>query len=140
MTEPVLPTLTDVNRAFWEAGLEGTLRFQRCAACGHLRYPISTVCPRCLDGEWTWDAVSGRGKVLSYAVFERAYHPSREGAVPYVVALVQTDEGPRMFSDLVGAAPEDVSVDAPVEVTFEPAPDGSFAIPRFRLADSGGRD
>jgi uncharacterized OB-fold protein len=130
---PLLPTLTDLNRPFWEGGLAGELRFQRCDACGHLRYPISTICPRCLSPEATWTPVSGRGAVLTYAVFHRAYHPSREGRVPYVTALVQLDEGPRMFGDLVGAAPDEVSVGIPVEAVFEPAPDGTFAIPRFRL-------
>ena len=135
MTEPVLPTLTDLNRPFWEGGLAGELRFQRCDACGHLRYPISTICPRCLSGDATWVPVSGRGQVLTYAVFDRAYHPSREGRTPYVVAIVQTEEGPRMISDLVECTPGQVAVDTPLVATFEPVADGTFAIPRFRLAD-----
>ena len=134
LTEPVLPTVTDGNRPFWEAGLAGELRFQRCAACGHLRYPISTTCPKCLSRDASWVPVSGRGRVLTYAVFDRAYHPSREGRIPYVVALVQLEEGPRMFGDLVDAAPADVAVGTPLVVTFDPSPDGTFAIPRFRLA------
>jgi uncharacterized protein len=132
--EPVLPVVNDANRPFWDGGLAGELRFQRCDACRHLRYPISSICPRCLSPEATWTPVSGRGTVLTYAIFDRAYHPSREGRIPYVVALVQLEEGPRMFGDLVDAAPADVSIDAPLEVTFDPAPDGSFAIPRWRLA------
>lgn len=134
MTEPVLPVVNHGNRAFWEGGLSGELRFQRCDACGHLRYPISSVCPRCLSADATWTPVSGRGTVLTYAIFDRAYHPSREGRIPYVVALVQLEEGPRMFGDLVDAAPADVTVDTPVVAVFDPAPDGTFAIPRFRLA------
>ena len=43
--EPVLPTVTDGNRPYWEGGLVGELRLQRCAACGHLRYPISADLP-----------------------------------------------------------------------------------------------
>jgi uncharacterized OB-fold protein len=134
LSHPVLPVVNDGNRAFWEGGLAGELRFQRCAACGHLRYPISSICPRCLSPEAAWTPVSGRGTVLTYAIFDRAYHPSREGRIPYVVALVQLEEGPRMFGDLVDAAPDAVAVDAPVAVMFDPAPDGTFAIPRFRLA------
>ena len=132
--EPVLPAVTDSNRAHWEGGLVGELRLQRCDACGHIRYPISTICPTCLSGDAAWVRVSGRGHVLTYAIFDRAYHPSREGRIPYVVALVQLEEGPRMLGDLVDAAPADVTVDAPLVVTFDRAPDGSFAIPRWRLA------
>ena len=132
--EPVLPIVGDLARPFWEGGLEGELRLQRCADCGHVRYPISTICPRCLSPELSWEPMSGRGTVLTYAIFDRAYHPSREGRLPYVVAIVQLEEGPRMIGDLVDADPARVGIDAPLEVAFDPAPDGTFAIPRWRLA------
>jgi uncharacterized OB-fold protein len=57
---------------------------------------------------------------------------------PYVVALVELDEGPRLISNIVGCAPEDVAIDMPVEVCFEEA--GDFKLPRFaKLGNAGGR-
>ena len=79
----------------------GELRVQRCGACARLRYPAAIVCPDCLSAETEWEAVSGRGTVFSFVVFHRAYHPAREGKVPYTVALIELDEGPIMLSNVV---------------------------------------
>lgn len=130
MADPILPTINELNRPFWDGAAAGELRFQRCAACDHLRYPISPNCPRCLDPGGEWVPVSGRGTVLSYAVFHRSYHPSRADAIPYTVALVQTEEGPRMFSDLLLEDGETVDVGDPLVAAFVPA--GDVVVPRFR--------
>jgi uncharacterized OB-fold protein len=134
MSDPVTPIVGEWNRPFWDAASAGELRFQRCVACGHLRYPIAPICPRCLDARATWDRVSGRGEVLSYVIFRRAYHPSRADQIPYAVALIQTDEGPRMFSDLPAGEEGDIAVGDRVEVEFIPS--GPFAVPRFRRLSS----
>jgi hypothetical protein len=65
--------------------------------------------------------------VFSFVVYRRTYH--RGMPAPYVVALVELDEGPRLISNIVGCAPEDVAIDMPVEVRFEAA--GDFLLPRF---------
>ena len=128
---PVLPVITDENRGFWDAARNGSLAMQRCAACGHLRYPIAPVCPRCLSADFAWTPLSGEGTVLSYVVFDRAYHPAWTARVPYNVALVQLAEGPRMFSNVVGIANDDVRVGMPVRVSFAAPPGSDIAIPRF---------
>jgi hypothetical protein len=58
-SEPIRPTINDVNRPFWDACARGELRLQRCLSCGHLRYPAAIVCPECLSAETEWQAVSG---------------------------------------------------------------------------------
>lgn len=132
MAEPVLPAITDVTRPFWDGAAAGELRFQRCGSCGHLRYPIAPVCPRCLAERATWETMSGDGTILTFVIFHRAYHPSRAETIPYAVALVQTTEGPRMFSDLPAGDEERVTVGADVKVWFDRT-DG-VVVPRFRLA------
>lgn len=127
-----LPTLTADNRPFWESCREGRLCLQRCGGCGHVRYPISPFCPRCLSGEFEWSAVSGRGTVFSYIVFHQAYHPAFKDDLPYNVALVQLDEGPRMYSNIVGTPNNEVRIGDPVEVVFDPVTP-QITIPRFRL-------
>ena len=77
--------------------------------------------------------LSGRGRVFSFVVYRRTYHPAMPA--PYVVALVELDEGPRLISNIVGCAPEDVAIDMPVEVCFEEA--GDFRLPRFAPANRG---
>lgn len=72
--------------------------------------------------------------MFSFVVYRRTYHPGMPA--PYVVALVELEEGPRLISNVVGCAPEDVSIDMPVELRFEEA--GDFKLPRFAKLGSGG--
>jgi uncharacterized protein len=91
-------SLTDELREAW---IDGTLRFQHCAECGHVRYPPSPRCPECLapGGEWRPDA--GTGTVWSFCVYHHLYHRAFTGELPYRVALVELDSGPRLISNLV---------------------------------------
>lgn len=127
-----LPTLNDENRAFWDACRAGRLSLQQCAGCSHIRYPISPFCPRCLSADFAWSAVSGRGTVFSYVVFHRAYHAGFKPDVPYNVALVQLEEGPRLYSNIVGTPNDQVRIGDAVEVVFDAVTD-EVTIPRFRL-------
>jgi uncharacterized protein len=134
--EPILPELTDVNRGFWEAAARGELAVQRCDECGHLRYPLAGVCPRCLSVRWAWSAVSGRATLFSWIVFHNGYHPAWKDRLPYNVALVELDEGPRLFSNLVGTDGTPLEIGMPLQVVFEPS--GGITIPRFAPRNEGG--
>jgi uncharacterized OB-fold protein len=89
------------------------------------------VCPRCLDARFAWEPVSGRGRVFSFVVFHQVYHRAFAADVPYNVALVQLEEGPFMFSNVVGIANDDLRCDLPVTVVFDRVTDG-LTLPRFR--------
>ena len=128
-----LPILNDENRPFWEACREHKLRMQQCDACGHVRFPINHVCPRCLDQAFHWQALSGRGTVFAYVVFHQVYNQAFAQDVPYNVALVQLEEGPRMYSNVVGVAVDAVKVGDALEVSFDRVTD-EVTIPRFRLS------
>ena len=128
---PILPTITDLNRPFWEAAHTGRLVMQRCTSCRYLRYPISAVCPRCLGTGSEWADLSGAGTVLSFTVFHRAYNPAWAERVPYNVALIQLAEGPRMFSNVVGVPNDAITVGMPVRVVFDPVPGTDVVLPRF---------
>lgn len=130
-TKPV-PILGDDNRPFWEAARRNELRMQKCLDCGHIRYPINHVCPKCLSENAEWKQLSGRGEVFSYIVFHQVYHPGFAQDVPYNVAMIQLEEGPRMISNVVGVPNDQVRVGDKVEVTFDKATE-EVTIPRFRL-------
>jgi len=70
--------------------------------------------------------------VFSYVVFHTAYHPGFKADLPYNVALVQLDEGPRMYSNVVGTPNDQVHIGDAVEVVFETAT-AEITIPKFRL-------
>ena len=78
----------------------------------------------------------GRGRVFSFVVYRRTYHPGMPA--PYVVALVELDEGPRLISNIVGCEPEEVAIDMPVEVRFEEAGDFKLAALSKRPDIGGG--
>jgi uncharacterized OB-fold protein len=114
---------------WWQAAAEHRLVVQRCTACGHLRLPPGPLCPRCRSFAHEWCQASGRGTVYTYTVVHRAYVPGLP--VPYVVAVVELEEGPRLTSNVVDTDPATVHVDMPVELVWEDlSPD--LAVPRFR--------
>jgi hypothetical protein len=136
------PPATELTGPFWAGGLSGELRLQQCASCRHIRYPISTICPACWSAEYDWTPLSGRGTVQSHIVFERAYHEAWADQVPYVVALIELDEGPVLVSNVVGVRPSAVHVGQQVRVTFERR-SATAALPQFTPVgggDSGGRE
>ncbi len=121
-------TAEQLSGPFWDACRRGELHLQRCAG-GHLRYPVSIVCPTCLSTEADWERVSGDGEVYSFAVFRHQY--KEDWPVPYTVALVRLAEGPTLISNVVGVEPDAVRVGMPVSVVFE---DG---IPKFTPRGEG---
>ena len=127
MTERAFPVPDAVTRPFWEGVAEGVLRLQRCAACGrHVFYPRA-VCPFCMSTGLAWVEAGGSGRVHSFTVVHRAPAEYRDEA-PYVVALVELDEGVRMMTRLVDVEPAAVSVGMPVEVAIQ----GEPRLPCFR--------
>jgi uncharacterized OB-fold protein len=88
------------------------------------------ACSGCYRQSLEWTPVSGRGSVYSYSVVHRAQTPAFQ--VPYVVAIVELAEGPRMLTSIVDVKPEQVRIGMDVEVAFEPV--GDIALYAFRPA------
>lgn len=125
-----VPRPSPESLPYWQAAREHRLVIQHCDACGQFWFPPSQSCPHCLASNFTWLPASGRGKVFSFVTYHRVYHPAFAKEVPYVVALVELDEGPRLLTNIVGVPPEQVVCDMPVQVTFEDY-DGGIAVPKF---------
>jgi uncharacterized OB-fold protein len=68
--------------------------------------------------------------VFSFVTYQRLYHKGWEGELPYVVAVIALDEGPRILSALTGIAPEDVKCDMAVKVVFDDVTDDA-TLPKF---------
>ncbi len=124
------PVADAVTAPFWEGCGQRELRVQECRACRLRWLPGSVVCPHCWSDAVTWVASTGDGTVVTFAVYHRSYHPAFQPLVPYVVAVVEVAEGPRLVSNVVGVAPERVRVGMPVRVEFQSA--GDIALPVFR--------
>jgi uncharacterized OB-fold protein len=129
--EKPLPRPAPESRPFWEGAKAGKLMLPRCEACGRFWFPPSERCPHCLSTNFQWRETKGEGRIYSFVVYHRVYHPAFEGDVPYVVAIVELDEGPRLLTNIV-APPEKVRCDARVRVQFMEASPG-VVLPKFAL-------
>lgn len=129
-----LPEATPETKEFWEGTKRGELRIQRCRACGKAYFYPRPFCPHCSSRDVEWFTASGRGTLYSYVINHR---PARgfEDMAPYVIAVVELEEGPRMMTNIVGveAKPENLPIDMPVQVTFEQESD-DITLPLFRPA------
>ena len=127
----IVPAMTDLTRPYWEAAREGRLVVQECRGCGQIRHPPLPACPRCHGKDQGWREVSGGGTVYSRTVVRHPTHVALADQVPYVVALVELAEGPRLVTGITGCAPEDVTVGMRVQVTFREVA-GGVVLPYFR--------
>ena len=114
-----LPQPNEASRLFWEGTRAHKLRLQRCRDCGKYIFYPRVICPFCLSEHLDWVTASGKGRVYSYTVVRRAMHPAFQEDVPYVLAIVELDEGPRLTTNIVGVTPEEMRVDMPVQATYD---------------------
>lgn len=131
MSARPIPPVSELTAPYWEAARRGELSVQQCKSCGERPFPPRAHCPACGAGALVWAPVSGRGRVHSYTVAHRAPHPVFAGQLPLVVAIVELEEGPRLVTNVVGCAPEDLAVGLPVEARFEPIDDTDQVLPVF---------
>ncbi|MBI2963376.1 MAG: Zn-ribbon domain-containing OB-fold protein [Deltaproteobacteria bacterium] len=128
-----LPRIDEENRWFWEACARHELVLQRCGGCGELRFYPRGLCPACLSSSVEYVRSSGRGRIHTFTVTYQSQAPGFRDELPYVMAYVDLDEGPRVLSNVVHTPPEEVKIGMAVEVVFEDV-DEDLAIPRFRRA------
>lgn len=126
-----IPVVTDENRPFWEATKRGQLLLQHCRDCGAYRHPANLLCLECNSMAFDWKPASGRGKVYSFVIFHRSYHPGFADDLPYAVACIELQEGPRLMSNVIGIPPEQLRCDMLVEVAFEEI-SKEISLPKFR--------
>jgi uncharacterized OB-fold protein len=118
---------------FWSATRDGRLVVQRCVECGRAQLYARAHCLSC-RGPVEWVDASGEGTVYSYTVIRQNPSRSFRHLLPFVVALVDLDEGPRVMTNVVGRNPDEVRIGARVRVRFEPVSDEA-SLPMFELED-----
>ena len=128
-----LPRVDEETRGFWEALARHELYVQRCRSCGTTRFYPRSVCPACLSSDTEWLRSSGRGTVYSFTVTHQNQAPGFREELPYVLAIVELDEGVRMMTNVVGCAPDAVRVGMPVQVVFEDVT-AEITLAKFRPA------
>jgi uncharacterized protein len=115
----IIPDPGGLTRPYWEQARAGRLVLQHCRGCGHTWHPPLPRCPRCHATDTGWRQASGEGTVYSYTVVHHATHAALADRVPYVIAIVELAEGPRVVTGIRGAEPGQVRVGLPVRAVFE---------------------
>ena len=101
--------------AFWKGVARDELLVQRCGSCDAWVWQPRPICPRCQTPEPAWHAVSGNGSVASWIVERPPVLPAYADMVPFVILLVELDEGVRMIGYLVDDGGELLKTDGAAE-------------------------
>jgi hypothetical protein len=132
-----LPAITAEAKRFWDAAAQNKLVMQRCQGCSAWIWTPRPLCNECGSAAVQWTPMSGKGEIYSFTVIRqvvgRAASKAFEPDIPYVVAWVDLDEGPRMITNIVGCPVEDVKLGMKVSVVFEQASKDIW-LPKFKPA------
>jgi uncharacterized OB-fold protein len=128
----LLPAPVGLNAELYaRAASTGVLHLQRCDACGTWRHPPRVLCAACGSPAASWQPSTGRGSLFSWTVTHQLLDPAFADHLPYVVAVVALEEGPRVVGNLFGVDPADLALDLPVEVVLDRRSD-TIALVDFR--------
>ena len=125
-----LPTPDAETQPFWDGAAEGRLLLRRCADCGRAHFYPRRFCPTCWSADVTWEDASGKATLYTWSVVHANDLPPFKDRVPYVAAVVDLAEGPRMMTNIVGCDPDVLRIGMDLAVEFEARED--FAVPVFR--------
>jgi uncharacterized protein len=113
-----LPVADDDTRPFWEAARDGRLLIKRCADCGAAHFYPRPFCPRCWSQAVAWEPASGRAALYTWSVVHHNDLPPFPERLPYVAAVVDLAEGPRLQTTIVDCEPTSLRVGMALQVAF----------------------
>ncbi|MGW1840051.1 Zn-ribbon domain-containing OB-fold protein [Streptomyces sp. NPDC002067] len=133
-----LPETDAFTRPYWEAAAAGRLLLRRCRAegCGAAHHYPREFCPYCWSEDVVWERAGGRATLYTWSVVHRNDLPPFGERVPYVAAVVDLAEGPRMMTEIVGCPESALRIGMALRVAFRDAGAGEGAegvvVPVFR--------
>ena len=132
LDRPLPSPITPEAKPFWDGLRERKLLLPRCQACGHAFFYPRVICPRCHARDIGWIQASGRGKLHAFEIAYQAFHKAWKIKPPYVLAMVELAEGPRLMTNLVNVEPDPKAIkcDMPVQVVFSKLTD-EITLPLF---------
>lgn len=132
MYEKPLPVVDTESRPFWEAAKAHKLILQHCSGCGKFVFYPRAVCPHCYAEGLAWKEAAGEGTIHSFTVARRPAGPAFKESVPYVIALIDLKEGPRMMTNIVTDDVDSVRIGQSVKVVFDDVTD-EITLPKFEV-------
>ena len=135
LERPLPQPITPEAKPYWDGLREQKLMLPRCRACQRAFLYPRVLCPFCHGSDIEWVQASGRGKLYSFEIAYQTISKAFKVKPPYVLAMIELEEGPRMMSNLVGIEPDPkrIACDMPVEIVFEKLTD-EITLPLFKPA------
>ena len=135
LERPLPQPITPESKPYWDGLREQKLMLPRCRACGRAFFYPRALCPFCHASELDWFQASGRGRLYSFEIVYQTISKAFKVKPPYVLAMIELEEGPRMMSNLVGIEPDPqrIACDMPVEIVYEKLTD-EVTLPLFKPA------
>jgi uncharacterized protein len=124
-----LPSPDTVSGKYWSALAAGQLLIQHCPECGQYQFYPRALCVHC-GGEPVWREVSGRGTIYTFTVIRQNGIPAFQKDIPYVVAMIQLEEGVRLMGNVTGCPVDEIRVGMEVRPYVVGAEPG-IAIPQW---------
>jgi uncharacterized OB-fold protein len=129
-----LPNPDHDTQEFWDGCREGKFLLRHCNTCGRDEYYPRPFCATCWSNDVSWKEASGRATLYTYSIVHVNDLPPFNERVPYVAAIVELDEGPRVMTNVEGVEFDALRIGMPLAVDFRPISD-DVTIPVFRPTD-----
>ncbi|MGV0654061.1 Zn-ribbon domain-containing OB-fold protein [Mycolicibacterium thermoresistibile] len=130
-----MPIATPTTQPFWDALAEHKIRIQYSPSTGRYVFYPRVLAPGTLADDLQWREISGAGSLYTFTVAHRPVSPHFADAVPQILAVVEWDEGPRFSTEIVNAAPEELTVGMRVKPVFTDYPEHGITMLRYEPAD-----
>ena len=127
-----LPIIDPGTKPFWDAARQHRLSIPRCRACGEHHFYPRELCPHCHSDDLEWTDASGHGEIYSFTIARKPAGPVYADDVPYIIAMIALDEGPRMLTNLVVSDVDCVRIGERVSVHFDDVTD-EITLPKFTV-------
>jgi uncharacterized OB-fold protein len=127
-----MPAANADTQPFWDGCARGVFLLQRCTVCSTFRHPPSPICPNCLSSEHEWLEATGHGRIYTFVIVRESLRRGWEELVPYVVAVVDLDEGPKLVTNVVNIDPDLVTIGMRGKIEFTRVSD-AMMLPVFAL-------
>ena len=114
----LLPDITDVNNIHYEKLNDEMLMINKCEDCENHFFPPANHCPKCLSNHIQWVETSGEGSLYSWVEYHYAYHEAFKERLPYLVGIIELNEGCRIIANLVECKEENLKIGMPLRAVF----------------------
>lgn len=121
------------SRPYWEAANRDEFLFQRCTACGKPQFYARALCRYCHGRDLTWEKATGGGTIVSFTQVSRAPSAAFAQRGPYVIALIDLDEGVRFLCNVIDSPLDRVQIGARIQLVFETREGSAQKIPQAML-------